>query len=239
MKSLENLCRAFYSAWDMMIDVPLPECRDNGYFYENNFLTSVMIPAVGAVPGILLAALGTVLDKSVAGSILWAFAAVIVSELITSGRAGKFVADSLTKLIFRQSSECFVNSVVTFLMLFKLAAFYLISYSGNTGFAVLLFVLVFAFEMYLVTFPEKNAILALEPEDMHWALYLFPAVVVFLWFWSFPPAVLSSAAAVYGVAVLFRKRVWQEDHVISADDVTLCAGCAEFAILICAIIFLG
>ena len=221
----------------MMIDVPLPGEQSDDCC-DDNFLSAAMIPVVGAVPGILLAVLGVLLEESVAGSIIWAFAAVIVSELITSGRADKFAAAGLAKLIFKEAAESFVNSAVTFVMLFKLAAFYFIAYSENTGFAVLLFVLMFTLEMYLVTFPERNALLELE-EDGRKKLYLLPAAVLFIWFWSFPLAALFSAAAAWGTALFFRKKVWGSEHRITPDDVTLCAGCAEICILVCAIIFLG
>lgn len=238
MKNLENLYNSFVSAWDMVMDVSLPGTPRRDYFEEDAFGTAVMIPVVGAVPGIILAALGLFCRGSVAGSLIWAFAALVVMELINSGRSGRFAAEKISALIFRGDAEKFCSSATTLIMIFKLAALYALSFCGNTGFAVLFFVLVFAFQMYCAVFPVENALIQVEDEKKSY-LYIFPSAVAFLWFWSYPAATLLCLGAVCGIAVFFRKKVWIDSGAINGDDITLAAGFVELILLLCAIIFPG
>lgn len=238
MKTLEKLYSSFVSAWDLMIDIPLPGERVKPCSYGDRFSEAAMMPVTGVVPGMVLAALGLFCRGTVAGSIIWAFAALSVMEMINSGRSGKLAADKFSAWIFRNGSETFVSSAVTLLMLFKLAALFTVSYSCNTGFMVVFFVLLFSVQMYCATFPEERAIISVE-EEMKRYLYVFPAVVIFIWFWSNPAAVLVSVCAAVATVIFFRKKVWREEPVLSGDDVTLAAGFMEVILLLCAIIFPG
>ena len=238
MKSLEKFYRSFVSAWDMVMDIPLPCRREDEYYDAEGFSSAAMIPVVGLFPGVLLAALGMFCRGSIGGSVIWAFAAFVVMEAVNSGRGERFVAEKISALIFKNDSRSFVPSVVTLIMLFKLAALFIVCFSRNTGFITLLFVLVFAFQMYCATFPESQAIIAVEPDEKRW-LYVFPAVMIFLWFWGYPAIVLLSLAAVAATAWFFRTKVWQDKAVLNGDDVTLAAGFLEVFILICAIVFQG
>ena len=119
MKSLEKFYSSFVSAWNMVNDIPFPgEYAEDEYGAEG-FWHAAMIPVVGFVPGIILAALGMFCRGSAAGSLLWAFAALAIMELVNSGRSGMFVAEKISEWIFRKNSKSFVSSAATLLMQFK------------------------------------------------------------------------------------------------------------------------
>ena len=238
MKSLEKFYSSFVSAWNMVNDIPFPGENTGDDSAADSFLTAAMIPVAGFVPGIVLAALGMFCRGSVAGSLIWAFAALTVIEMISSGRCGMFAAKKISEKIFGENSKSFVHSAATLLMIFKLAALYIISYSCNTGFAVIFFILVFSFQMYCAVFPEKRAMILVDDNEKRY-LFVFPAVMAFLWFWSYPLAVLLSLCAVYAVFMLFRKKVWSEKTVLNGDDITLAAGFLEVILLVCATVSAG
>ncbi|MBQ7396515.1 MAG: hypothetical protein IJW08_08250 [Lentisphaeria bacterium] len=238
MKHLEKICSSFLSAWNMMIDIPLPWAEKFDVQESSSFDTAVMIPVAGAVPGVILAALGILLNVNIPCSAIWAFAAVIIMEMVNSGRSGKMVAEKIAEFIFKESAGSFVNSMVTFVILFKLAAFFAIANGENTGFILLFFVLVFSLEMYCATFGEENSIIKVESGE-RWKLYLIPGAIAFLWFWSYPLATLVSLAVTAGTALFFRKKVWSEDYIVNGNDVTFASGCAEVLLLLCSMIILG
>ena len=239
MKSLEKLSSAFCSAWDMMIDIPLPGRRDETYSdYSDSFLTAAMIPVVGMVPGIILCALGVLVVKSVAACAVWAVFAVLVSELVNSGRGVKLMAEHLAKAIYKESYGTFVNTLVMFIMLFKLAAFFCLAYNLGAKFALLIFVLIFTFEMYGVIFPERNAMLELDEHEKKMA-YVIPAAAAFVYFWRFPVLTLVSIAAVWGIIMILRRKVWSDSHKVTADEITLFAEYTEVVLLFLVIIFQG
>lgn len=238
MKSLEKFYSSFVSAWNMVNDIPFPGAYREDDSGAESFWHAAMIPVAGAVPGIILAAIGVFCRGSVAGSLLWAFAALVVMELINSGRSGMFAAEKISEWIFRENSKSFVPSAATLLMQFKLAALYIISYNRNTGFAVVFFILIFSFQMYCATFSEKQAVIAVDEDEKRY-LYVFPAAITFLWFWFYPLAVLLSVCAVFAVFTLFRKKIWCDNQVLNGDDITLAAGFLEVILLVCATVSAG
>ena len=235
MNRLEEIYSSFCNAFEMVIDIPLPEkLRREGE--ENPFLTAMFIPVVGIAAGILLSAAGVICTSGAAGSLIWAFAAAAFIELSDSGRAGMFTSERAARMIYKESAPTFVPVLLMGISIFKLAALFLISFAGKCGYMVPFFTAVFTVEMYLAVYGGKNPVLTVEEEDRK-GLWIAPALVFFIFFWSYPYAVLFTAAASAAVVMLFRKRM-RTDYPVTGDDITCVAGAVQLLLLLIAIILL-
>ena len=234
MNRTDKFIDSFREAWSMVIDVPHGE-NDNRAAVP--FLTAAFIPLAGVVVGVLLTAAGFVLAWK-AGAVLWAFAALLVTELVDSGRGSRAFSEYVCKKLLNMSDGYFMQAAGTLLLIFKLAALYVISRSGNCGFMIVFFVVVFSVEMYLAAMPERGAILEVDEDEKRF-LWVIPGVVVFLTFWIYPFAVLFSVLAAWGTIVLCRKKIWAKDRVLTGDDITFASGVCEAVLFAVAIITLG
>lgn len=232
---MEKIYSSFCEAWNMVIDVPLA-AEDGGRAAEPH-LVAMFIPLAGVICGVLLTALG-VLCAWRGGAFLWAFAALIALELVDSGRGSRQVASSIEKFISRSGKAGVLPAAGTLLMIFKLAALYIISRGGNCGYMTVFFVTVFSVEMYLAVLPGRGQLIAVDEEDKK-LIGIIPAAVGFFWFWFYPYATVLSAVAAWGIVKVFRKKVWKEGFVPGGDDITLVSGFCEVVLLAAAVLTMG
>lgn len=233
MKSFETLTNSFRDAWEMVVDVRYPLASEE-YAPGDPVLQAALIPLCGCALGVLISALGILLPSQIAGSILWAFAALVILELKDSGRGLKFVSGNCAKLLFKENHQQFVPSLNTALMLLKIAALIVIGVNGARGVMIVLLTSVFTVESYLaVSDPVPVIDIEMREKRFVWGI---PAVIAFFAFWTAPLFTVASAALPVGVVWYFKTHIWKENQPVSGDDITLVAGVVELTLLIVAML---
>jgi hypothetical protein len=235
MKSFEKFTNSLREAWELVIDVRYPFAFEDPQ-EPDPVLQAVLIPFCGCIAGILLAALGKLIPGGGAGSLLWALIALFLLDLKDSGRAVKFISQKISCAIFKNDSGEFVSALNVELMLLRLAALFVIVWQGTCGGMIPVLTAVFAVESFLAV---NNPVPVIELEDRERKfIWIIPAAVAFLAFWSMPLFTVVCAALSAAVVWCFKTRVWKEEHPVSGDDITLCAGVVELLLLICAMMIL-
>ena len=235
MKSFEKFSDSLREAWELVIDVRYPfageEQRDG-----DPVLRAMLIPLCGCVAGVLLTALGKLIPAGGAGSLLWALIALFLLDLKDSGRAVKFISRKISGAIFKNDSGEFVSALNVELMLLRLAALFVIVWQYTCGGMIPVLTAVFTVESFLAV-NNPVPVIELEGNERKF-IWLVPAAVAFLSFWSMPLFTVVCVALPAGVVWCFKTRVWKEDQPVSGDDITLCAGVVELLLLICAMTIL-
>ena len=235
MKSFETFANSLRDAWGLVVDVRYPLASEE-YEPGDPVWQAALIPFCGCVAGILLAALGVLLPSGVAGSLIWAFAALAVLILKDSGRSVKFISEKCAKLFFRQSAESFIQALNTAFILFRLAALFVIAYGGFRGAMILLLTSVFAVESYLAV-NSPAPVIDIEDKERRY-IWVVPAIAAFLTFWGRPLFTLVVILLSCGVVWYFRSRVWKEDYPVSGDDITFVSGIVELTLLTAAMLII-
>ena len=231
MKSFEKFANSLREAWELVIDVRYPFAFEDPQ-EPDPVLQAALIPFCGCAAGILLAALGKLIPGGGAGSLLWALIALSLLDLKDSGRAVKFISQKVSGVIFKNNSGDFLSTLNVEIMLLRLAALFVTAWQGSCGCMIPVLTAVFAVESFLAV-NNPCPIIELENRERKF-IWIVPAVVAFFTFWSMPHCTVVCVGLSAAVVWCFKTRVWKEDHPVSGDDITLCAGALELLLLVCA-----
>ena len=233
MKSFETFVNSFRNAWELVVDVRWPLASEDDA-QGDPVWQAALIPLCGCALGVLIFALGILLPSQIAGSILWAFAALVILELKDSGRGLKFVSGKCAKLLFKENHQQFVPSLNTALMLLKIAALIVIGVNVAREIMIVLLTSVFAVESYLAV-SDPVPVIDIEEREKRF-IWGIPVVIAFFAFWTAPLFTVASAALPAGIVWYFKTHIWKENQPVSGDDITLVAGVVELTLLVVAML---
>ena len=255
----QKLFHVFSSAWELLVDIPLPkkwattsEAEESDDRVE---LVALAMPVVGLILGLAISIVGVLLEAlipSTAAAIIFAVLAVTASEFINSGRGfGIFVssifnwtergrfADALSELNtdWRTLSGVLPALAGVFYFGVKLAGFGLVYHFATPYWAVAVFTLSFAAQGYLASAPSVlsgDPILPIKGQA-RFHLWLVAAFIM-LGFIANPAAMLISFAVAFTGAVLFRTFCIETFSGIDSSQITLFGVWAELAVLLTGIL---
>ena len=254
----QQLIRVFSSAWELLIDIPLPKKWFTPADYdteEEAELVALAIPVVGLALGLAVSVAGLLLKailSPVAAAIIFAVLAVAAGELVSTGRAfGVFVSstfnwaeryrftDSLRALDtdWRAISGVIPSLAGVFYFGVKLAGFGLIYHFATPFWAVAVFTLGFAAQGYLASAPSVLSGDPILPVHGQARFHLWlVAAFIMLGFIANPAATLVAFAAVFVGATQFRAFCIRTFSGIDSSQITLFGVWAELAVLITGIL---
>jgi cobalamin synthase len=259
---LKTLLVAFASAWQMLLEWPLPAKLENLDAAESeektvSLMTLSAFPVIGLLMGVVILLAGTILSLAapISGAIVFAMLATILVEIRDFGHAsGALASFAALKVEGRPTVEALFNidydlknltgavsvAVLVLVILFKFFCFFLMSYFGFCYWAVAVFVLGYVVQGDLALLP---AVRTGEPFiEVHegrrfiaWGLAAF--FLLFVMFQA-PYLTLAFSGIVFVGSVLFRKYCEHSLGGVSSSIISLAGYMVELAALLAGIIFI-
>ncbi len=240
------------TAWEMLIDLPLPTAlRKKFRRRADPAMTLMGFPVVGLLFGVAAWLAGTLfhnLFNPVAASLLWALLVAAALTFKDYGRGVSLLGSCfMLKLRGEPAAEAAVRAesgisilnhpaATLFLGLFEILLvvfLYLLASYGATGWITVVLTGAFTLQGYLALHAEDLAgspLLPVAPEE-HRRLWITAGIIGLLLVFVFPVGVVAAAAIVYfastGFAGYFRRNLGS----LTADQVTLVGTFIEFLLL--------
>ena len=246
-----KMLTALTAAWNMLLDWPLPTPSFNSSARENSDddseITLLVFPVVGLICGFILLFFGkmfTLILGDWAGGVLFAFAAVAVTELGNHGRGFtstlSFAAnwaetgDAAKALNRLDDSWRTLSGMIPTLAAFGYIAVKLVCFTllcrYRCQWLIAVYVLDFAAQGFLATDSAQG--LPLAAAEKFRTHVWFPAIFILLFFIGHPAAPLLAFAAVFGGSYLFGKYCRNFSGGLNTEKITLFGAFCELAVLV-------
>lgn len=261
---MKNLLKTLFggtvAAWEMLIDLPVPSfCRR--LFYSPCISPSALaagFTVVGFLIGLFIALIGGILNISwlnrYVAAALFAVAAVIISEILDSGRGLRLLIsgvslrlggagwiDSVLRARDRDGSfEKSTGSVAAMtVILAEIVCFGMLAYYRSALWCVAVFTGTFVIQMLFATLDRgygEVPYINIEPEKMR-DIWKLPAVIGVLTVLIFPAAGIVASAIVAGLGQMIHKNFVLTGTPVTADVITLCGKITQLVLLLCGLVF--
>lgn len=256
---LSEYTKYFSAAWELLIDLPLPEfLKKRGVAQNYGLEVQYAFPVIGLVLGCLIAIAGVLLSgiKPVAAAIIFAVIMAIFMIIKDSGRSlGALVSffelktenvSNVAALYNMRNEVRNVQSMVAVIaivitMLFYLIAFFLISLYGFYYWMILVLVFSFTVQAVLAALPQyhskKPIIVVPERKPNHlWTITGF--IALFILFQA-PYATLITAALAFLGTKMFSRFAMKHLGGVSSGIIGLAGFIFEIIALLIGIVFLA
>ncbi len=259
MAAIEKWICGLFAAWEMVIDFPLPAQLREKVKTANVPPVAVLtgFPLAGLLLGLALALAGrfcTAAFAPAAGAVLFAVAALLISECKESGRSlGLTVSFLMLRLRGASGEEALrrmnpdlnaltspvAAAAVSLLLIFKAAMFYLLCIKFASSWMAVLFAGAFAVQGALTRVPELSGgqpMLAVS--EVRFRIFIGVCVAVgLIWMTVFPFATLAAGVAVWLLATRFRFCFEERFGGVSAEMITFAGASAELLLLLTGVLF--
>lgn len=256
MTMIKNICRGTISAWEMLLDIPLP--RQVQRFQDQQCTpaeTAAGFVAVGVLTGLVFYLLGTILnishlDKHVA-AFLFAALLLIANEYKDSGRglrlltsgAGQWFSGAGFIQAFSTASSAPGNrehNITSVYILLTGIALYFLALHHKLFWCAAIFTAGTTLQMLIATLPrsiQQMPYLPMEKEDFQMVKLLL-AVILILLFLNFPGMTIAAVLANWCFARYLYGKMKNNGIPATADQITLAGKIAELITLLCALLFM-
>ncbi|MBR7104812.1 MAG: hypothetical protein IKC65_07705 [Lentisphaeria bacterium] len=261
MTGFKQWFSGFCTAWEMLIDRPLP--RRLTARVQGCSPTSLQIAAGFALTGITVGALLALLCgllhiswlNHYVASGLFAAAAVFLAEYKDSGRGLRLLLSCIRRKLddydwIEAATEASAEDrsleksagtlSAMLILLLEFICFALLAFHRASLWCIPLFSGAFTIQMLFATLPRKMNMPPYLPipENRKKAIWILPGLIALTTFFIFPAAAIAAAAIVGGLGTILHKNFILTAAPVTSDLITLSGKITELILLLAGVIFI-